>query len=53
MLGILDEPEKLDKNKHFSLFCSSISDEEKSFITIKLQVKAISPFLFGTNAEIK
>jgi hypothetical protein len=53
MLGILDEPEKLGKNKHSSLFCLAICDEEKSFVTVKLQVKAIRTFLFGTDAEIE
>jgi hypothetical protein len=51
--GVLDKPEKLDKNKHSSLFCSSISDEEKSFITVKLQANAISLFLFCTEAGVK
>ncbi len=53
MLGILDEPEKLGKNKHSSLFCLAISDEEKSVITVKLQVNAISLFLFCTDAAVK
>ncbi len=53
MLGVLDESEKRGKNKHASLFCSAISDEEKSFKPFALEVKAISLFLFSTNAAVK
>ncbi len=51
--GVLDDPKKLGMNKHSSLFCSAISDKQKSFITVKLQVNAISLFLFSTNAAVK
>jgi hypothetical protein len=47
---ILGFPEKASSNKHSSLFVSSSSDEEESFVTMTKSVNVIKLIFFVTEA---